>query len=61
MSSYPTIYVNGDEVIVSYNHIKGKLRERMVSAIKYRVLPLDWFYESDSSSAASGVTASSRS
>jgi hypothetical protein len=49
MSSYPTIYVNGDEVIVSYNHIKGKHPERMVSAIKYRILPLDWFYESDSS------------
>ena len=46
-SSYSTIYVNDEEVIVSYPHTKGRHPKTMISAMKHRILPLSWFYEKD--------------
>ncbi|MBI3990908.1 MAG: exo-alpha-sialidase [Candidatus Omnitrophica bacterium] len=45
VSNYPTIFFNKDEVIINYAHLRGRLPEEMVSSMKHRILPLDWFYE----------------
>ena len=42
-SDYPTIAFHGDDVIVSYPQCKGMAAD-LVSAMKVRVLPVDWFY-----------------
>ena len=43
-SDYATIAFHNDEVIIAYPHCKG-IAEDLVSAMKIRVLPLDWFYD----------------
>ena len=45
ISSYPTVYVNGEEVIVSYSHGKGLHPNEIVAGMKHRILPISWFYE----------------
>ena len=45
VSDYPTVFFHGDDVVLSYIHLKGRLPEEMVSAMKHRILPLDWFYD----------------
>ena len=44
-SSYPTIGLNGDEVIVAYSHGIGRHPKTAIGALKFRILPLSWFYE----------------
>jgi len=43
-SSYPTIDVTGDEVIIAYGHTIGRHPETAYGAKKYRILPVGWFY-----------------
>ncbi len=42
-ASYPTIGFHGDDVILSYPTVRGTGKD-LVSAMKIRVLPLEWFY-----------------
>ena len=42
-SGYPSITFHGDDVVLSYAHGKG-VGKNLVSAMKIRVLPLEWFY-----------------
>jgi len=42
-ADYPTIAFHEDDVIVSYARVHG-VGEELVSAMKIRVLPLEWFY-----------------
>ena len=44
-SSYPTVDVNGDEVIIAYHHTIGRHPKSAYGALKYRILPVAWFYE----------------
>ena len=44
-SSYPTVDVTGEEVIIAYGHTLGRHPDSTIGALKYRILPLDWFYE----------------
>ncbi len=44
LSDYATIAFHGDEVIIAYANCKGVAHD-LVSAMKIRVLPLDWFYD----------------
>ena len=43
-SSYSTVDVNGDEVIIAYGHTIGRHPKTAYGAMKYRILPVDWFY-----------------
>ena len=47
VADYPTINFYEDNVILAYARCKG-VAEDLVSAIKIRVLPVEWFYDSDS-------------
>jgi len=42
-ASYPTIGFHGDDVILSQPTVLGT-GKYLVSAMKIRVLPLEWFY-----------------
>ena len=44
-SSYSTVDVNGDEVIIAYSHGIGRHPSTAYGALKYRILPLAWFYD----------------
>ncbi|MFH0964092.1 MAG: sialidase family protein [Planctomycetota bacterium] len=44
-STYPTVAVHGDEVIVAYSHGAGRRPKEVISKPKHRILPLSWFYE----------------
>ena len=46
-SSYPTIFINGEEVIISYPHGRGRHPKSTIHAMKHRILPLGWFYEKE--------------
>ena len=43
VADYPTIAFHKDEVIINYPQCKG-IHQDLVSSMKIRVLPLDWFY-----------------
>lgn len=43
VTDYPTIAFHGDEVLISYVHLKG-LGQDARSSVKLRILPVGWFY-----------------
>lgn len=47
-SCYPAIGVNGDEVLVNYLHVLPRHPGGAIGALKLRILPVGWFYGSES-------------
>ena len=44
-SSYASVQVNDDEVIIWYGHSRGRHPKSVVGSGKMRILPISWFYE----------------